>query len=159
MPLGPLRIACVQPAPKSRWVVSGLLRYEDQDQRRCEAFFAIGCFVLIVPTLRVVTRSMTLCVIRDVADAQVLRPSRNGRTSLVLIVPTLRVVTRSMTLCVIRDVAHAQALRPSRNGRTPLVLIVPTLRVVTRSMTLCVIRDVADAQVLRPSRNGRTPLV
>jgi hypothetical protein len=34
MPLGPLRIACVQPAPKSRFVVSGLLRYEDQDQKR-----------------------------------------------------------------------------------------------------------------------------
>jgi hypothetical protein len=26
MPLGPLRDACVQPAPKSRFVVSGLLR-------------------------------------------------------------------------------------------------------------------------------------
>jgi hypothetical protein len=26
MPLGPLRDACVQPAPKSRLVVSGLLR-------------------------------------------------------------------------------------------------------------------------------------
>jgi hypothetical protein len=32
MPLGPLHVACVQPAPKSRFVVSGLLRYEDQDQ-------------------------------------------------------------------------------------------------------------------------------
>ncbi len=28
MPLGPLRAACVQPAPKSRFVVSGLLRTE-----------------------------------------------------------------------------------------------------------------------------------
>ncbi|WP_256659783.1 hypothetical protein [Pseudomonas sp. LS-2] len=26
MPLGPLHAACVQPAPKSRFVVSGLLR-------------------------------------------------------------------------------------------------------------------------------------
>jgi hypothetical protein len=26
MPLGPLRATCVQPAPKSRFVVSGLLR-------------------------------------------------------------------------------------------------------------------------------------
>jgi hypothetical protein len=34
MPLGPLRIACVQPAPKSRFVVSGLLRYEDQKPER-----------------------------------------------------------------------------------------------------------------------------
>jgi hypothetical protein len=34
MPLDPLRIACVQPAPKSRFVVSGLLRYEDQKPER-----------------------------------------------------------------------------------------------------------------------------
>jgi hypothetical protein len=39
MPLGPLRIACVQPAPKSRFVVSGLLRYEDQKPQR-----ALRCF-------------------------------------------------------------------------------------------------------------------
>jgi hypothetical protein len=32
MPLSPLRATYVQPAPKSRFVVSGLLRYEDQDQ-------------------------------------------------------------------------------------------------------------------------------
>ncbi|SER23909.1 hypothetical protein SAMN03159444_03588 [Pseudomonas sp. NFACC02] len=32
MPLGPLRVACVWPAPKSRFVVSGLLRYQNQDQ-------------------------------------------------------------------------------------------------------------------------------
>jgi hypothetical protein len=34
MPLGPLHAACVQPAPKSRFVVSGLLRYEDQKPKR-----------------------------------------------------------------------------------------------------------------------------
>jgi hypothetical protein len=34
MPLGPLRVAYVQPAPKSRFVVSGLLWYEDQKQER-----------------------------------------------------------------------------------------------------------------------------
>jgi len=34
MPLVPLHAACVQPAPKSRFVVSGLLRYEDQKPRR-----------------------------------------------------------------------------------------------------------------------------
>jgi hypothetical protein len=28
MPLGPLHAACVQPAPRSRFVVSGLLRTE-----------------------------------------------------------------------------------------------------------------------------------
>ncbi|SET83182.1 hypothetical protein SAMN05216197_12759 [Pseudomonas graminis] len=32
MRLGPLRETCVQPAPKSRFVVSGLLAYEDQKQ-------------------------------------------------------------------------------------------------------------------------------
>jgi hypothetical protein len=32
MPLGPLRETCVQPAPKSRFVVSGLLAQEDQKQ-------------------------------------------------------------------------------------------------------------------------------
>jgi hypothetical protein len=34
MPLGPLRFACVQPAPKSRFVVPDLLRYEDQKPQR-----------------------------------------------------------------------------------------------------------------------------
>ncbi|SDH26857.1 hypothetical protein SAMN05216605_105234 [Pseudomonas abietaniphila] len=34
MPLDPLRATCVQPAPKSRFVVSGLLRYEDQKPER-----------------------------------------------------------------------------------------------------------------------------
>jgi hypothetical protein len=34
MPLGPLHATCVQPAPKSRFVVSGLLRYEDQKPER-----------------------------------------------------------------------------------------------------------------------------
>jgi hypothetical protein len=55
MPLGPQRIACVQPAPKSRWVVYGLLRYEDQQQSALTR--------LIVPTLRVVMQRMTLRVI------------------------------------------------------------------------------------------------
>jgi hypothetical protein len=32
MRLDPLRVACVQPAPKSRLAVSGLSAYEDQDQ-------------------------------------------------------------------------------------------------------------------------------
>jgi hypothetical protein len=32
MPLGPLRVVCVRPAPKSRWVSFGLFAYEDQDQ-------------------------------------------------------------------------------------------------------------------------------
>jgi hypothetical protein len=54
MPLGPLRATCVQPAPKSRFVVSGLLRYEDQDQKRHPGYGA-GC--------------------------QALRPSRNGLTA------------------------------------------------------------------------------
>jgi hypothetical protein len=39
MPLGPLRIACVQPAPKSRFVVSDLTRYEKQI--KSEARFAL----------------------------------------------------------------------------------------------------------------------
>jgi hypothetical protein len=34
MRLGPLRETCVQPAPKSRWVSSGLFVYEDQKQIR-----------------------------------------------------------------------------------------------------------------------------
>ena len=34
MRLGPLRETSVQPAPKSRFVVSGLLAYEDQKQIR-----------------------------------------------------------------------------------------------------------------------------
>jgi len=32
MPLGPLRVVCVQPAPKSRLAVTGLFAYEDQKQ-------------------------------------------------------------------------------------------------------------------------------
>jgi hypothetical protein len=39
MPLDPQSDACVQPAPKSRFVVSGLLRYEDQSQSAlCAAY-------------------------------------------------------------------------------------------------------------------------
>jgi hypothetical protein len=38
MPLGPLHATCVQPAPKSRFVVSGLLRYEDQSHSRFALF-------------------------------------------------------------------------------------------------------------------------
>jgi hypothetical protein len=68
MPLGPLRIACVQPAPKSRFVVSRLLRHEDQEPQ--------SAALLMVPTLRVVTHSMTLCVIWDVAHAARLRHSQ-----------------------------------------------------------------------------------
>jgi hypothetical protein len=34
MRLGPLRVVCVRPAPKSRLVVSGLFAYEDQDQKQ-----------------------------------------------------------------------------------------------------------------------------
>jgi hypothetical protein len=34
MPLGPLRIACVQPAPKSHFVVSGLPLFEKADQEQ-----------------------------------------------------------------------------------------------------------------------------
>jgi hypothetical protein len=37
MPLVPLRAACVQPAPKSRFVVSELARQEDQKQERLAA--------------------------------------------------------------------------------------------------------------------------
>jgi hypothetical protein len=36
MPLGPLRETCVQPAPKSRLVVPGLIAYEDQ--KRIKSF-------------------------------------------------------------------------------------------------------------------------
>ena len=43
MPLDPLRIACVQPARKSRFVAPGLSRYEDQkrEQEQCAASLLI----------------------------------------------------------------------------------------------------------------------
>jgi hypothetical protein len=62
MPLGPLGAACVQPAPKSRFVVSGLLRFEDQQRS-----------ALTRLTLRVVTQQLTLCVN---VDAE--RPGRHS---------------------------------------------------------------------------------
>jgi hypothetical protein len=43
MPLGPLRETCVQPAPKSRSVVFGLVAYEDQDQKADQS--SCGVFV------------------------------------------------------------------------------------------------------------------
>jgi hypothetical protein len=53
MPLGPLHVTCVQPAPKSRLVVSGLLRMKIKIRSKG---------YLIVPTLRVVTPRRTLRV-------------------------------------------------------------------------------------------------
>jgi hypothetical protein len=38
MRLGPLRVVCVQPAPKSRLAVTGLFAYEDQDQEQINSF-------------------------------------------------------------------------------------------------------------------------
>jgi hypothetical protein len=43
MPLGPLRVVCVWPAPKSRFVLSGLSRYEDQKQEQ------LAVLLLILP--------------------------------------------------------------------------------------------------------------
>jgi hypothetical protein len=87
MRLGPLRETCVQPAPKSRFVVFGLFVYEDQEQinsfpaeagptgvraafRRtgfsregagvCDASFSV--WRQIVPALRVVVKPWTLRV-------------------------------------------------------------------------------------------------
>jgi hypothetical protein len=45
MPLGPLRAACVQPAPKSRFVVSGSTRYEDQKREQEQ----LAALLLILP--------------------------------------------------------------------------------------------------------------
>jgi hypothetical protein len=53
MPLGPLRAACVQPAPKSRFVSSGLSRMKGKSN---------GRVVLIVPTLRMGMNPVTLRV-------------------------------------------------------------------------------------------------
>jgi hypothetical protein len=53
MPLGPLHVTCVRPAPKSRLVVSGLLRTKIKIRNKG---------YLIVLTLRVVTPPRTLCV-------------------------------------------------------------------------------------------------
>jgi hypothetical protein len=47
MPLGPLRIACVQPAPKSRFVVSGSTRYEDQKREQEQE--QLAALLLILP--------------------------------------------------------------------------------------------------------------
>jgi len=57
LPLGPLRIACVQPARKSLFAVSGLSMSKSKIKRRT--------IRLIVPTLRVVTHRLTLCVDLD----------------------------------------------------------------------------------------------
>jgi hypothetical protein len=64
MPLDPLHAACVQPAPKSRLWCLNFLGMKIKSQ---SALCAV--WVLIVPSLRVVTHSMTLCVIRDKAQA------------------------------------------------------------------------------------------
>jgi hypothetical protein len=46
MPLGPLRVVCVWPAPKSRFVVSGLLRYEEQKPQRAFALFRFNTSIV-----------------------------------------------------------------------------------------------------------------
>jgi hypothetical protein len=48
MPLGPLRIACVQPAPKSRFAVSGSSRYEDQKQEQEQEQEQLAVLILIL---------------------------------------------------------------------------------------------------------------
>jgi hypothetical protein len=48
MPLGPLRIVCVQPAPKSRLAVSGIFVQEDQKHgngKRQTANTSLDCSV------------------------------------------------------------------------------------------------------------------
>jgi hypothetical protein len=74
MRLGPLRETCVQPAPKSRWVSSGLPAYQDQsksraDQEQIKGFPAeagptdwMQIHRQIVPTLGVVMPPPTLRV-------------------------------------------------------------------------------------------------
>jgi hypothetical protein len=44
MPLGPLHVACVQPAPKSRFVVFERSRYEDQKREQ-----QLAALLLILP--------------------------------------------------------------------------------------------------------------
>ncbi len=60
MRLGPLRVVCVRPAPKSRSAVSGLFVFEDQ-KRLVGPALAGKPLILIVPTLCVLIVP-TLCV-------------------------------------------------------------------------------------------------
>jgi hypothetical protein len=49
MPLDPLHAACVQPAPKSRFVVSGSTRYEDQKREQEQGQEQLAALLLILP--------------------------------------------------------------------------------------------------------------
>ncbi len=88
MPLGPLRVVCVQPAPKSRFVGFKPFAYEDQKQRRAKAKAsrlkpvplkaARALSSLIVPTLRVVMPPRTLRVLHDVHQSRYVTRSVTG---------------------------------------------------------------------------------
>jgi hypothetical protein len=102
--------------------------------------------LLMVPTLRVVTPLMTLCVIRDVAHAVGLCDLQETAASGLRCgyrhadVSTERTSSRASSLPqVVHRASVSQCCTPAR------LLMVPTLRVVTPLMTLCVIRDVAHA--------------
>ncbi|SER76387.1 hypothetical protein SAMN03159444_04982, partial [Pseudomonas sp. NFACC02] len=110
MPLGPLRVVCVWPAPKSRFVVSGLLRYEDQDQKRSAPCAFVGRRINGRSNAKPVGVSL---LTNAVCHSPLMKLAHAIASK--LIVTTLRVVTHSMTLCVIRDVAHAVRRCDSRN--------------------------------------------
>jgi hypothetical protein len=113
MPLGPLRIACVQPAPKSRFAVSGLLRYEDQKpQRALRCLGKESCHWLNTKPVGVslltnaVWHSPLMKLAHSNREQAGSHPPRGNACN---------------------DALHpgcgacCQAARPSRNGLTPLV--------------------------------------
>jgi hypothetical protein len=87
MPLGPLRAVCVWPAPKSRFVVSGLLRHEDQ-KPQC----AVRClgkeFLSSAEHKTCGSQLADECDVSFTFDETALTPIASK-----LMVPTLRVVT------------------------------------------------------------------
>jgi hypothetical protein len=117
MPLVPLRAACVQPAPKSRFAVSGLLRYEDQERSALCAVWVKDSFhwlntkpVGVSLLTNAVSHSSLMKLARsyhEQTDGDCSHPPRGNACNDALRHPGCG--------------ACCQAVRPSRNGLTPLV--------------------------------------
>jgi hypothetical protein len=115
MPLVPLHAACVQPAPKSRFVVSGLLRHEDQKPQRALRFLDS------TPQSLNKQKPVGVSLLTNSVSHSPLMKLNESHREQADCSRAPRGNTFNDALRHPGGGACFQALRPSRNGLTPLV--------------------------------------